>query len=174
MNPMTSPRNLKVLLAGSLAAGSLWAAIPQATVSVSYSLAGAAVPVLASHHALGLLALFVGVLALTRLKGRKGRTSLLVLAALVSGLVGLSRVAPAWGQIPRVLTLSSGNPAVLTSSAGAWTVTNDLNVSATITGITVNVSPGPSTWTGAGASPCSVGLVLAPGASCSMTVGSVG
>lgn len=159
----------------ALLAAPVWAIAPTSSVQVTYAVESQAVPALGSPAALGLLALFLGVLALSRFKraGGKRLWSALLLAGLAGGL-GLGSQSRVHADLANAVQLSSGNPATGSGFGGPWTISNDLSVAATLTGITVIVVPGPSTWNGSGAQPCSVGLTLAAGDSCTLYVGSRG
>lgn len=129
------------------------------TVTVTYTATTTqAVPM--SPEAMALLALLVGVLAMTKLRAKTGRIMGLLFMAGLVGIAGIS-YSPSSYSSPiqtTLIKLSSGNPAIQSGPIGIFDIVNDTNSIIVITNITVT-APYPIT------NNC-IGKSIAPGQSC--------
>jgi hypothetical protein len=130
-----------------------------------------------SPGALALMALILAVAAFAMLRGRTSRLLAIALAAILSSaaLMPRSDLAHAGTSLLPTISFSTGNPAgpIIFSGSGDYLVTNDLSQPATLTSIMVSPPYMELAYPAVGGSSCYVGLLLAPGASCTVTLASL-
>lgn len=155
-------RHLKKVacLAAALSSAGAWA-LPPAIVTVTYTTGAQSVPF--SPAALGLLALLVGVFALSKLRTKSSNALGLFLITGLIAATGVGYFAQSHAMIPNTtVSLSSGNPATQQGPLGLFSILNDTSMQVTITNVSVN--NGYTVTTN-----CN-GQSLSPTNSCSVTV----
>jgi len=147
-------------LAATLISAGAWA-LPDPVVTVTYTSGTQAVPF--SPAALALLALLIGVFALSKLRAKSGSALVLPLVAGLIAVACVGYVAQTNAMVMvTTVNLLSGNPASQQGPVGLFSILNNTSLPATITNVTVS---SPFTVTTA----CT-GQTILPTNSCTVTV----